>query len=213
MVSTLRFYRRNLPHWMVADRPYFVTMRLHGTVPRQVLDELVREREELLDSKPDEEQWTAIVRRQFRRIETILDACDGSDRWLGDASVAGMFLESLKWMESARGWRFYAVTVMPNHVHMVLRNLDGRNDCLLEDVGHLKRFTARMANRLVNRQGPFWAREDFDHWCRTPEKIAGAVSYTVNNPIKAGLARAWNDWPWSRVDPEFLETVGMEGPR
>ena len=211
MVTTLRFHRRNLPHWMVADHPYFVTLRLHGTIPRHVLEQLIRERNELLAMEANEEKWTALMRRQSLRIEDILDACDGQAQWLGEAAVAGMFLDSLQWLESARGWRIYAAAVMPNHVHMVLRNKDGRNGALLEDLGHLKRFTARMGNRILTRRGTFWAREDFDHWCRTPDKVLGAVAYSLGNPVKAGLVRTWAEWPWHRVDPEFAAAM-KEGP-
>jgi len=38
MVETIRFCRGNLPHWLVADRTYFVTMRLNGTLPRSVVE-------------------------------------------------------------------------------------------------------------------------------------------------------------------------------
>ena len=59
MVETIHFKRRNLPHWLVADRPYFVTLRLTGTVPKDVVAELKREREEVLASpEADEARWT-----------------------------------------------------------------------------------------------------------------------------------------------------------
>ena len=76
MVETIRFYRRNLPHWLVADRPYFITMRLHGTLPRSVLTEMAAEREQLdRDGCRTEDAWTEMHRRQFARIEAILHAC------------------------------------------------------------------------------------------------------------------------------------------
>ncbi len=34
--QTLRFYRGKLPHWLVADRPYFVTMCRAGSLPTNV---------------------------------------------------------------------------------------------------------------------------------------------------------------------------------
>ena len=45
MVETLRFTRGNLPHWLVADHAYFVTIRLAGTISRQVITELQAERD------------------------------------------------------------------------------------------------------------------------------------------------------------------------
>ncbi len=44
MVETVRFSRGNLPHWLVADHAYFITIRLTGTVPKSVVAELQAER-------------------------------------------------------------------------------------------------------------------------------------------------------------------------
>jgi putative DNA methylase len=62
----------------------------------------------------------------------------------------------------------------------------------------LKGFTARQANIILNKKGPFWSPENFDHWCRTPEKEESAKKYIRNNPVKAGLVSNPNDWPWLR---------------
>ena len=203
MPTTLRFYRRNLPHWLVADRPYFVTLRLAGTLPRNVVEELAAERETLLADAPDEAAWTALRRKQFVKIERILDTCDPSRNWLGAEPVAKLVLGNLQWLETQRGWRLYAACIMPNHVHIVMRNATGRSGELLGDIGQFKNFTARLCNEALKRKGPFWAREDFDHWCRNEDKVRGAVRYTLNNPVKAGLVKCWREWPWSRVEADY----------
>ena len=45
------FSRRNLPHWYMPQATHFVTFRLAGTLPRQVLDDLAVEKERLLQRK------------------------------------------------------------------------------------------------------------------------------------------------------------------
>ncbi len=185
MVETIRFCRRNLPHWMVADRPYFVTIRLAGTLPKEVASELRSEREALLSrSDTDEEQWTALQRRQFARVDAILDAVSPDRSWLSHSGIAESVLQNFVWLER-RGWRTYAAVVMSNHLHAVLRNTDGRNGELLGDLGHFKSFTGERANRLLGRKGRFWAEEDFDHWCRDESKVVGACRYTCLNPVRA----------------------------
>jgi REP element-mobilizing transposase RayT len=203
MVETIRFTRGNLPHWMVADRPYFVTLRLAGTLPREVVTDLRLERESLLASPDaDEDKWTEMKRRQFVRVDAILDAVSANRNWLSRAEIAPLVLQNLAWLEQ-RGWRIYAAVVMSNHIHAVMRNTNGRNGELLGDLGHYKSYTGDRANRLLGRKGEFWAGEDFDHWCRDETKVIGACHYTCLNPVKAGLVKTWHEWPWVRCEEQY----------
>ena len=201
MVQTLRFTRGNLPHWLVADRPYFVTLRLHGTLPKQVVAEMKAERDRLEQSDcRDPETWSAMRKRQFLRMEDILHKMDLNRSWLTDERVAPIILQSLKWLRETAGWTIYAAVLMSNHLHAVLRNMSGRNGDLLSDLERFKRFTGREANGILGRAGAFWAREDFDHWCRTPDKTEAAIHYVMNNPVNSGLCTKPEQWPWLLVE-------------
>ena len=89
---------------------------------------------------------------------------------------------------------------MPNHIHLLMRNEDGRTMDMLEDLAQFKNYTARAANKVLKREGSFWAREDFDHWIRSREKFEGTVRYIANNPVKAGLTAHWSQWKWFVAD-------------
>jgi putative transposase len=199
MVETIRFFRRNLPHWLVADRTYFVTMRVAGTLPRRVVAELAAEREALYAAKcVDEDEWLALHRRQFLHIETLLDTAQANAGLsLTTGALPQAIMDSFGWLAREAGWTVWAATVMPTHVHVVMRNRSGRSGELLDDLARLKRFTGRTANRVHARKGEFWARDDFDHWCRTPEKVEAAVRYVRGNPVKAGLVSRWDEWAWT----------------
>ena len=108
-------------------------------------------------------------------------------------------MDNLDWLRE-RGWKVLAGVTLPNHVHLLMRNEAGRTGELIEDLGQFKNYTARLANRALGRSGSFWAREDFDHWCRTPEKVEAAVRYIRDNPVKAGLVRQWREWPWLAIE-------------
>jgi hypothetical protein len=208
--STLSFTRRNLPHWLVANHTYFVTIRLVGTIPRDVLRSLAAEREDLARTHAPEEAQLDLQRKQFAQVERILHAHDPDRDWLTRRDVATEFFDALPWLEApARGWDIYAVTLMSTHAHIVMRNTAGRSAALLCDLGQFKRHTARECNRLLGRTGTFWAREDFDHWCRTESKAIGAIRYTANNPVAAGLCAKWRDWPWVRVKERWIEAAGL----
>jgi len=198
---TLRFVRRSLPHWLVADATFFVTIRIHGSLPLAVTKELAAERDRLLGVLPEgDSRWLEVDRRRFRRIEAVLDASQKGPSWLAIPEVGGLVFRNLQWMEGERGWLILAAAIMPTHVHLLMRNTRGRTGYLLEDLALFKGFSGRKANAILRRTGPFWAREDFDHWCRSADKVEGAARYIRNNPVKAGLVRRWQDWPWTRVD-------------
>jgi len=84
---------------------------------------------------------------------------------------------------------------MPNHVHLLLRPESRRN--LPEVVAAIKAISARAANRLLERTGPFWSRDYFDRWIRDSESEQRIVRYIHNNPVRAGLCASAEDWPYS----------------
>ena len=196
--TTLKFTRRNLPHWLVADHSYFVTLRLKGTLPKSIAEQLQTERNRLNESGADETQSINLLRRQFASVEKILDSISDI-QWLANPKVAPIVWSNLDWLRG-RGWLIYASVLMPNHIHLLMRNENGRTQELLNDLAQFKSFTARAANQELHRSGSFWAREDFDHWIRNREKFEGTVRYIANNPIKAGLAGHWSEWKWFVVD-------------
>jgi len=208
--TTLQFTRRHLPHWVVADHTFFVTIRLAGTIPISIVRLMEQERARLIAAGGGEDVLLALQREQFARIDRILDSHTPDRCWLATPDVARQILDSLGWLESPeKGWMIYAVCVMGTHLHMVLRNSEGRSDHLLRDLGQFKRHTARESNRILGRSGAFWAREDFDHWCRTPDKVLGAIRYTANNPVTAGLSASWQEWPWTKVHPDWAKAAGL----
>ena len=155
MPTTLKFSRRNLPHWLVADRSFFVTIRLKNTLPKGVMSEMQKERADELSGK----QRVDLSRKHFLKIEKILDSSAEESRWLDQPNVAELLVENLEWLRE-RGWVIYAGVVLSTHMHLLMRNADGRSVELLTDLGQYKNFTARAANRLLGRKGAFWARED-----------------------------------------------------
>lgn len=208
MARTLSFTRRRLPHWLVADASYFVTLRLHGTLPGRVLAELREERERTRSAMDDCDgaEYRALLRTQFRRLDQVLDAGSHGHAWLGVPRVATLVFGNLDWLETSRGWWVQAASLMPNHAHLVLRSRSGRDGAIRKDLKEWKRHAAREANRILGRNGRFWAEEGFDHWCRTAQEAERAATYTIMNPVRAGLATRWQDWPWTRADPEAFAT-------
>ena len=206
--QTISFRRRHLPHWMVADHSFFVTIRLKGSLPSFVAEHLRRERDALTSRRCSNEEMEKLRREQFKRMEAILDSTQQGPKFLHIAPVADIVFRAFEWLQEKKGWQVHAATIMPNHLHILLRHPGGQNNQLNRDLGILKGFTAREANKYLDRVGkPFWMGENFDHWCRNDAKVTGAARYIAMNPVKAGLVEDWKDWPWTRVCQAFLPDI------
>ena len=91
-------------------------------------------------------------------------------------------------------YALHAWVIMPNHVHVLLTPRIHPTRL----INLLKGATAREANKILRRTGePFWQGECYDHWVRDEEEFARIARYIANNPVRAGLAGAPADYPWS----------------
>jgi len=53
----------------------------------------------------------------------------------------------------------------------------------------LKGYSARQANKILERNGKFWHDESFDHWIRNQEEQEEICDYIDMNPVEAGLCK------------------------
>ena len=100
----------------------------------------------------------------------------------------------------------FAAVVMPNHVHLLftaLRNKNGWTFSLVEIMQSLKGATAHRINKLLQRSGPVWEEESFDHVLRSDESLKEKREYIRQNPVRAGLVQKPEDyrWLWVNLEP------------
>jgi len=198
-VDTISFTRRRLPHWEVAGKSYFVTFRLRGSLPKSVIDELQKKREELKTSD-GKENWEEFERYEFKIIENILDSVDNSENaFLCQPDIAPVLMERFEFLEQKFCWRVPVYVIMPNHVHcLCIADKAGDDISLTQLIAKFKQYTARRINGILNRKGRLWVDENFDHWCRNSAKEISVIKYIVNNPVKAGLVKNPEDWKWGK---------------
>ncbi|MGD9368203.1 MAG: transposase [Desulfobacteraceae bacterium] len=96
----------------------------------------------------------------------------------------GLFIEKAK--------RF-AYCLMPDHLHLLV---SPRQGSLIDLISRWKSFSA---NRLRQKglASRCWQRGFYDHALRREEEVKSTAEYIVNNPIRAGLVRHWQDYPYS----------------
>jgi putative transposase len=79
--------------------------------------------------------------------------------------------------------------IMPDHVHLFVRG--GRSFLLSVWIGGLKRS---ISVALQSRQ--LWQPGFFDHILRSDESYAEKWNYVRDNPVRAGLVKTADEWPY-----------------
>lgn len=91
-------------------------------------------------------------------------------------------------------WSLYAYCLMPNHYHLVLAT---SVDHLSMGMHALNGPHARRFNERYVRSGHLF-QERFDARAVESETyLEEACQYVLENPVRAGLVAAPEDWPWS----------------
>ena len=148
----------------------------------------------------------------FKKYEQLLDLNEVGPTWLKKVPVADIIKEAIHHRDQ-KEYDLYAYCIMPNHVHMVFKLIKQKdssgNDSqylLTSILKSLKWYTALKSNQILKRTGSFWQPESYDHVIRGSNELGRIISYTINNPVNAGLVEKWEEWPYTYCRPDFCET-------
>jgi REP element-mobilizing transposase RayT len=176
-------HRRRLPHVYPDAASLFVTWSLHGVLPPS------------FSVRPGK----LAGGQAFVWMDRRLDRASAGPMYLRQPAIAQLVMESIRKGEQLDHYELYAFVVMANHVHVLIHpHVDPSR--LLKS---LKGATAREANKLLGRTGePFWQKESYDHWVRGHAEFERIRVYIENNPVKAGLVKAPEQYLWSSASVE-----------
>ena len=197
MPDTRDRWRNRLPHWEVAGRSHFITIRCAGSLPAEALARVKDIHASLQRITPASPQFAVLQRQYFLTCEKYLDRGEGFTPFRIPAASAEA-LKALDELEPLAGWRVTHVVVMLNHVHFLLAPACATPRPLRQTIREFKGRVARAANLALGRHGAFWQPDWFDRWMRDTTEEARAADYIRQNPVKAGLVRDWREWPWTR---------------
>jgi hypothetical protein len=116
--------RGDLPHWYMPGHAHFVTYRLSGSIPAQILDQLRLECMERLNRKlppgADQAEYRSTVHKiMFGKYDGVLDT-GSHDPWLAIEPVCKIIRENLYHPRGTK-YELLAYTIMPNHVHLLIQ--------------------------------------------------------------------------------------------
>jgi putative transposase len=186
--------RGYLPHFENPQATQHVTFHLADSLPPTAVLRLEADLRSLPLEKRD------VERR--KRFDSWIDAGHGSCL-LRKPAIAGMVQESLLFFDSQR-YRLLAWVVMPNHVHALFEPTGGWT--VAKTVASWKKFTARkicdtQPDQVDKSTATIWHREYWDRYIRDHRHFKQAIEYIHSNPVKAGLVRTAQSWPWSSAYP------------
>ncbi len=160
---------------------YFVTFRLAGSLPKEVIQKLK-------------------LNRKFSTYDRALDASSSGPTWLKDESLAKLVYNHII-EEAPRSYRLYCFTVMSNHVHIVLSPIKPLR--LDQAMRRIKQPTAFHCNQHLGHSEAFWQAGSYDHIIRSGE-WERIIAYILHNPVKAGLVKEWREWAYTYLAPDIL---------
>ena len=124
---------------------------------------------------------------------------------LGSGDVASILVQEWRTAHDRNGWAVGRYTIMPEHVHFFCRaELNGAP--LEIFMQKWKQWTSKRIGREIARipiatavrknKGTLWQEEFFDHVLRSTESYTQKWEYVKENPVRAGLVKKADDWPF-----------------
>jgi putative transposase len=210
-------YYRKLPHKQYFGANFFVTWRLFGSLPKEVLFKLQQDKDRAIDvvylkKMPIEEEQQAIEiekSKYYMAFDDALDKITTGPHHLKNPEIANLVIDKLKSFDGEH-YELQAYCVMSNHVHALmdfsiqipekLEDFDEDKYVQLSKVMKLiKGSTGFQANRMLGLKDEFWESENFDRYIRNEKHRLIVENYILQNPVKAGICKHWEDYPFSGV--------------
>ena len=184
----------NLPHWQCKSAIYHISFRLADSVPQEVRERWLRERESLIENaKENGKEFSEEIERKAQylyseQIEKYLDEGYGKC-YLSNVEIAKLVANTLTHFNNVR-YRLHAWCIMPNHVHVLVETMPD-ND-LAKILHSWKSYTAHKANEILGLTRAFWQPDAYNHIIRSKREYHFQIRYIWENPERARL----QNWKW-----------------
>jgi putative transposase len=124
-------------------------------------------------------------------------ACSSSD-------VVTPALSTIRQCAAAFGFAIHAYCFMPDHVHLVLAGTNEGADFQRFMASWKQRTGYEFKQRTMEK---LWQESYFDHVLRDDEQTIVAVKYVLENPVRKGMVRRFDDYPYSGSDVYTVEQL------
>lgn len=209
------FYRGNLPHMQPVGSTFFVTFRLQGSLPKEKMFLLKKaflqsEKGMRMEQLIREMDATGQSNSSFFQLyDSLLESTMEGAHHLKNPAIAKLVQKELHRFDGEL-YDLICYCIMSNHVHILIDtsiqipdNFEVVNweslefEHLQTIMKRIKGPTAIYANRLLESSGRFWQKESYDRYIRDQREYDNVVAYILNNPVKAGLVKTWEEYPFT----------------
>jgi putative transposase len=136
--------------------------------------------------------WGLKRYQQARDLHFVTFSCYRRRPFLQPAAAKRVFERALE--QTRRQYAFWVTgyVIMPEHVHLLVSEPERKP--LARALQALKQSVAR---RLIAGREHFWQARYYDFNVFTSKKRVEKLRYMHRNPVKRGLVKEPQDWPWS----------------
>ncbi|NUN10722.1 MAG: transposase [Ignavibacteriaceae bacterium] len=193
------FYRRNLPHLHAYSGTYFITYRLHNSIPIHLLEELRAEYKSHLTITKDKNET---LKHLFIKYDKLLENNQLDSINLTDPKLAEQVKRTLHYPDK-KDYNLICYCIMPNHVHLVFE-LTKESKGVQRILHSIKRISAIEINKIISKTGALWQSESYDRLIRDDKELYHTCNYVLNNPVNAKLVSHANQWQHSYYDHTII---------
>lgn len=129
---------------------------------------------------------------------------------------ASLLAESARDVEGLYPFETVATVLLPGHMHLIAALPEGDTDHQTRIMALRSGFTHRLVDRLPSKSEKLedpWKRLYWDYLIRDMSDFTAHIAYLHGNPVKHGLARHPDNWPystWHRFKREELAPWSAE---
>ncbi|WP_158969508.1 transposase [Paraglaciecola sp. L3A3] len=119
--------------------------------------------------------------------------------YFSEFNLACLFCRQINVNETQHHCTWLTWVLMPDHFHGLLR-LGNKGSNLSKVVGALKGVSGFRVNKKISRNGKVWQSSFYDRALRDEDDRKTIARYIVANPLRKGLVKHLNDYPfWNSV--------------
>jgi len=118
-----------------------------------------------------------------------------------DAKKCKILLVTLEYFKLVLDYRLYGFCIMPTHLHLVMHPFGVYNYSYIMKM--IKGSFTRKLNKASGTMGKIWQKGFYDEYIRDELHLLKVLEYMHNNPIKAGLVHAPEEYPYSSYNHYF----------
>lgn len=211
------FRRRHLPHLDRPGAPTFVTFRLAGSLPRDVLVLLMEQSRQWAKEYGDSEDARVLVhKRVFARFDKYLADNITQERgplYLKDRAFAATVIRHLQWGVDNHRYLLHAWCVMPNHVHIVIETLPQKFTFNSNEISWTGVISRSEELGIIRFQAEQDRQEcvSYGYWplSRVMQGIKGVSAREINK-LRDVTGSVWQDESFDHVilsEPEYYRVL------